>query len=109
MKKLNLFYVYDNIGCTAITGIIPANNYLTAALGFKNAYVDNKDKKTNPYNYKGLTLVCIGDVNVDSDGAMTFGEKITWEMSGKDIIDFINDEFKARGMDDEFVNEEENE
>ena len=110
MKKLNLFYVYDNIGCTAITGIIPASNYLTAALGFKNSYIDKKDKTQNPYNYKGLTLICIGDVNVDSDGAMSFGDKINWELSGKDIIQFISDEFKARGIDDGFYNEpEENE
>lgn len=106
MKKLNLYYVYDNIGSCAITGLIPCANDLTAAIGFRDSYINTE--KPSPYNYKALELRCIGEVSVDSDGCFKFGDSFepNSKILGKDIITFISDELKNRGIDDNFVDEE---
>lgn len=56
MKKLCLYQVFDNIGQSAITSIIPSTNDLTAALGFRNAYIKEKDPQKNPFGFKTLDL-----------------------------------------------------
>lgn len=70
MKKLNLYYVYDNVGETVITDIIPAPNDLVALIGFRDHFIKNPNQKM-PYNYKALDLVRFAKLNIDEDGCFT--------------------------------------
>lgn len=106
MKKLELFYVYDTINECAITSVIPQNNLLTAALGFRDAYIKNKK---SPYNYQQLELVNFGWLDVDvNTGELHQGCNVTAEtrLSGKEVMNYIADELKKRGIDDVFDEEE---
>lgn len=102
MKTLGFYQVIDNVGGTAITQLIPAQNRLTAALGFRNAYILEKDKQKNPFQYKALELVEICIADIQDDGLMYVHQSPSemWSISGKDIIEFIQDEMKNRGVDD---------
>lgn len=105
MKTLNLYYVYDTINETAVTGIIPVNNNLTAALGFRDSYIKNKK---SPYNYQQLQLVHFGFVEVDENGCFTMPTQVCapWVLPGKEVIGYITSELKDRGIDDIFDEEE---
>lgn len=70
MKKLNLYYVYDNVGETVITDIIPAPNDLVALIGFRDHFIKSPNQKM-PYNYKALDLVRFARLNVDEDGCLS--------------------------------------
>lgn len=102
MKTLGFYQVIDNVGGCAITQLIPAQNRLTAALGFRNAYMLEKDKTKNPYQYKALELVEVTIADIQDDGMMYVHQSPSdmWSISGKDIIAFIEEEMKARGVDD---------
>lgn len=100
MKLQRIYQVYDSVGQTAITGIIPQNNNLTAALGFYNAYIKEKDPIKNPYQYKALDLICVANFEIDEDGIVSKVNPADWTCSGKDIVKFIQDEMAARGVDD---------
>ena len=109
MKIMRLYQVYDNVGQTAITGIIPANNNLTAALGFLNAYIKEKDITKNPYKYKALDLICVANLELDEDGIVKKVTPAEWNCSGVDIVKYIQDEMAARGVDDFVLDDEEKE
>lgn len=102
MKTLGFYQVIDNVGGTAITQLIPMQNRLTAALGFRNAYILEMDKTKNPYQYKALELVEVTIADVQDDGMLFVHQSPSemWSISGKDIIAFIEEEMKARGVDD---------
>lgn len=103
---MGLYYVYDNVGETVIAGPIPAANDLVAAIGFRDSFIKNKDKRI-PYSYKSLDLVRFATFDVDEDGCMTVSEKnIVRRIIGGEIMDFIRDESLKLGIDDEFVEEE---
>lgn len=103
MKTLNLYYVYDTINETSVTGIIPVSNHLTAALGFRDSYI--KDKKS-PYNYQQLQLKQFATVEINLDGEYGNVKNEGWVLSGKEVMDYITSELKARGIDDLFDEEE---
>lgn len=107
MKKLELFYVYDTINECAITSVIPVNNLFTAALGFRDTYIKNKK---SPYNYQQLELVNFGWLSVDvNTGELSQPDDVKWEetrLPGKEIMDYIANELKVRGIDDNFDEEE---
>lgn len=103
MKKINLYYVYDTINETAVTGIIPINNHLTAAIGFRDSYIKNKK---SPYNYQQLLLRQFATVELNENGEYGNVKNDGWQIPGKEIVDFILDELKARGIDDTFDEEE---
>ena len=104
MKKLNLYYVFDNVGETVVTGVIPASSHLTAALGFRNAYIQNKKSELN---YKNLTLVCCDTLQVDDKGEYHRADSVDqFILDGNKIIDFIREQIQAKGLDDEFLDEE---
>lgn len=106
MKKLELFYVFDTINECAVTGVIPVNNLLTAALGFRDSYIKNKK---SPYNYQQLELVNFGWLDVDvNTGELHQGCNVVAEtrLPGKEVMDYIANELKARGIDDNFDDEE---
>lgn len=104
MKTTGFYQVFDNVGGTAITGLIPAQNRLTAALGFRNAYMNEKDITKNPYarTYKALDLIEVTIADVNEDGTLYVHQSGTdnWTLSGKEVINFIQDEMAARGVDD---------
>lgn len=102
MKTMGFYQVIDNVGGCAITQLIPAQNRLTAALGFRNAYMLEKDPKKNPYQYKALELVEVTIADVQDDGMLYIHQspQDMWSISGKDIIEFIETEMKNRGVDD---------
>lgn len=102
MKTLGFYQVIDNVGGCAITQLIPAQNRLTAALGFRNAYMLEKDPAKNPYQYKALELIEVTIADIQDDGMMYVHQSPSemWSISGKDIINFIQDEMKERGVDD---------
>lgn len=102
MKTMGFYQVIDNVGGCAITQLIPASNRLTAALGFRNAYILEKDISKNPYQFKALELVEITIADINDDGTMFVHQSPSepWSISGKDIIDFIREEMAARGVDD---------
>lgn len=108
MKKLGLYYVFDRIDDTAITPVITSTNDLTAALGFRNAYIANKQTKLN---YQSLQLVHFGQVFVDEEGRFTvdvdFKDKSI--IQGSDIMTFIQSEMTARGIKDDFLEEDKEE
>ena len=104
MKTINLYYVLDRLNNTAITSIIPASEHLTACLGFRNSYILNKENKIP---YKNLSLVCCGQLNVLENGA--YKQNVSyedWSISGSEVIDFIREEIANRGLDDGFLDEE---
>lgn len=103
MKKLNLYYVYDTINEIAVTGIIPLDNHLTAALGFRDSYIKNKK---SPYNYQQLMLKMFATVEINQDGEYGNVKNDGWILPGKEIMDYIASELKARGIDDVFDEEE---
>lgn len=102
MKTMGFYQVIDHVGGCAITQLIPATNRLTAALGFRNAYMLEKDKTKNPYQYKALELVEIGIADLNEDGTMYLHQSPAdpWSLPGKDVIEFIKSEMATRGVDD---------
>lgn len=110
MKTMCLFQVYDNVGQTFITNIIPSANRLTAALGFRNSYIQEKDPAKNPYAraYKALELVEVAVCDVLDNGQFTNFKQSDWTCKGSEIIELIRDEMAARDVDD-FILDEENE
>ena len=107
MKTLKLFYVYDTIGGCAITNMIPMSNDLVAWVSFRDNFIQKKD---SPYNYKALELVKFGEVNVDYNGEFKCCENVrdVVRYSGKEIMDLIQNELAARGIDDNLIDEDEN-
>lgn len=113
MKTQGFYQVFDNVGGTAITGLIPAQNRLTAALGFRNAYMMDKDVTKNPYikTYKALELreVTIADVYEDGSLYVHQSGNDYWTLKGSDVIEFIQEEMKARGVDDFILDDDKEE
>lgn len=111
MKTVGFYQVMDNVGGCAITQLIPSSNRLTAALGFRDAYIQQKDPQKNPYQYKALELieVCIADV--EDDGMLYVHQTPTecWSIRGSEIMNFISDEMKNRGVDDFIVDDDKEE
>ena len=107
MKQMRLYQVFDNVGQTAITGIIPAANHLTACLGFRNAYIQEKDPNKNPYHYKALDLICVAVLELDEYGIVKKVSEADWRTTGADVMKFIQDEMAARGVDDFIVDDDE--
>lgn len=103
MRKINLYYVYDTINETSITGIIPVNNHLTAALGFRDSYIKNKK---NMINYQQLELRQFGVVEVNENGEFGNIKNEGYVLPGKEVMEFISGEMKSRGIDDVFDEEE---
>ena len=105
MKKLQLFYVFDTIGNSAITGPIPMVNDLVAWVSFRDNFIQ---KKESPYNYKALELVKFGTLEEDSNGELKCSpeQREVIRYSGKDIMSLISAELKERGIDDQFIDEE---
>lgn len=108
MKKLNLYQVFDNVGQSTITSIIPASNDLTAALGFRNAYIQEKNPQKNPYKYKALDLKKVAELEVDESGLVISCLPAKWTIAGSEIMNFIQSEMQRLGVDD-FLLDEENE
>lgn len=107
MKTMELYQVFDNVGMTTITGILPAANKLTAALGFRNAYILEKNPQKNPYQYKALDLIKVANLELNDDGLVVKATSAEWSISGSEIMNFIQDEMKARGVDDFILDEDE--
>lgn len=105
MKKLNLYYVYDNVGETCIAGPIPAANDLVAAIGFRDAYINGKNKL--PYNYTALDLVRFARFKVDEDGCMEMScepqDTCIKRIQGSEIMDFIKLESEQLGLKDNLL------
>lgn len=107
MKTTAFYQVFDNVGGMAITGLIPAQNRLTAALGFRNAYMVEKDFNKNPYakTYKALELIEVTFADINEDGTYFVHESPAdmannWTLKGSDVISFIQQEMANRGVDD---------
>lgn len=102
MRTLNLYYIYDNINECAITTIIPAANDLVAAIGFRDTYIKGKDKRP----YTAYDLVRFGVVDVDEDGQYHITKLCNIDrIVGRDIMNFISDEYKKLEIDDDFIEE----
>lgn len=107
MKTMELYQVYDNVGQSVITGIIPAANKLTACLGFRNAYISEKNKQKNPYQYKALDLIKVANLEMNEDGLVQKATSAEWTISGGEVMKFIQEEMTARGVDDFILDDEE--
>lgn len=107
MKTIRLYQVFDNVGQTTITNIIPAANNITAALGFRNAYIAEKDPLKNPYHYQALDLICVAQLEIDENGLVTKVTEAEWKKEGSSIMQYIKDEMAARGVDDFILDDEE--
>lgn len=105
MKTLNLYYVYDKVGETTVTSVIPASSHLTAALGFRNAYITNKENKLN---YKNLKLKCCGSLDIQFNGELRQSETFPdFSLDGGEVIEYIRDQINEKGLDDGFLDDEE--
>ena len=105
MKNINLYYVFDKLENKTITTVLPASSHLTAALGFMNAYIKNKESKIP---YKNLSLRCCGKLLVLENGE--YKQDVDYdkfELDGKDCIEFIRSQIQENGLDDGFLDEEE--
>lgn len=109
MKKLNLYQVFDNVGQSAITTIIPAVNDLTAALGFRNAYIQEKNPQKNPYQYKALDLKKVAELEVDESGIVVSCLPAKWTITGNEVMNFIQEEMQRLGVDDFILDDEKEE
>lgn len=104
MKNLYLYYVYDKVGETAVSSVIPASSHLTACLGFMNAYIKNKESKLS---YKNLKLVCCGSLDIQFSGEMRQSETFPdFKLDGSEVIGYIKEQMLAKGLDDGFIDEE---
>ena len=110
MKTTGFYQVVDHVGGCAITQLIPAQNRLTAALGFRNAYMQDPEIKKQ-YNYKALELVEVAVADIQEDGVLYIHQspKDPWSITGRDILDFIKEEMAARGVDDFMVDDDKEE
>lgn len=109
MKKLSLYQVFDNVGQSAITSIIPAVNDLTAALGFRNAYILEKNPQKNPYQYKALDLKKVAELEVDESGIVVSCLPAKWTIAGNQVMSFIQEEMQRLGVDDFILDDEKEE
>lgn len=109
MKNLGLYQVWDCVGETTITGIIPAANNLVAALGFMNSYIKEKDPMKNPHNPKTLELHRVAILSMNEDGFVADAKSDDWFCEGKDILKFIQDEMAQRGVDDFILDDDKEE
>lgn len=109
MKKLSLYQVFDNVGQSAITSIIPAVNDLTAALGFRNAYILEKNPQKNPYQYKALDLKKVAELEVDESGIVVSCLPAKWTIAGNQVMNFIQEEMQRLGVDDFILDDEKEE
>lgn len=109
MKKLNLYQVYDNVGQSTITSIIPAVNDLTACLGFRNAYIQEKNPQKNPYQYKALDLKKVAELEVDESGLVVSCLPAKWNIAGSEVIQFIQEEMQRLGVDDFILDDDDEE
>lgn len=109
MKKLNLYQVFDNIGQSAITSIIPTVNDLTAALGFRNSYIQEKNPQKNPYQYKALDLKKVAELEVDESGIVVSCLPAKWTIAGNEVMNFIQQEMQRLGVDDFILDDEKEE
>lgn len=107
MKKMELYQVFDNVGLSTITGVIPASNRLTACLGFRNTYILNKDPQKNPYQYKALDLIQVANLELNEDGLVVKANSAEWTISGGEVMKYIQDEMAARGVDDFILDDDE--
>lgn len=99
-----VYGVRDFVNKVSIVDFVICNNDLTAALGFYNSFI--KQKNPNVVSYKMLELYCLGGLH-DDDGKndfYTLPEYFTCK--GSDIVDFIQSEYDRLGIDDDFVEEE---
>lgn len=106
MKTLGLYQIFDNVGKSAITQIIPAATNLTAALGFRNAYIQEKDPRKNPYQYKALDLIKVANVELNEDGLVSKVTAADWTIQGSEVMNFIQEEMQALGVDDFILDDE---
>lgn len=113
MKKLFLYQVYDNVGQCAITTLIPANNDLTALLGFRDSYILNKNKQQNPYFYQALDLFKFAELQQDDDGVLHLVQEIGINTTeepllvchGSDVMKMISEELAEYGIDDKCLDD----
>ena len=104
MKTINMYYVKDMVEEKCITTLLPASNHLTACLGFRNAYITNTENKIP---YKNLKMICCGQFLVNENGEYTQDVSYPhWELSGSEIIGFIREQIADKGLDDGFLDEE---
>lgn len=111
MKKLFLYQVYDNVGQCAITSLIPASNDLTALLGFRDAYISNKNKQQNPYFYQALDLFKFAELIQDDDGVLHLGAPISSNEDnllvahGSEVMKLISEQLSEFGIDDKCLDD----
>lgn len=109
MRKLNFYYIYDNIG-ECVIGDKPffAPNDLAAAICFRDTFIKNKE---NQFNYKSLDLVRFACCDIGPDGDYIISnfddDKKPLRIIGSQIMSFINEKMLELGIDDDFVEEKE--
>lgn len=110
MRTVNMYYVYDNVNEIAITNFIPSPNDLSAAINFRDIYINGEEMKKRGINYKALDLVRFGQVDISQDGELFinennihFNEVVRFQ--GNDILKFINDKMIELGIEDNLVEE----
>lgn len=105
MKKLNLYYVYDNVGDMTIAGPVPAANDLVALIGFRDSYIKNPKL---PYSYKSLDLVRFAQVEVNENGRLSMAEKSDNDVctfKGAEVMGTISVLSAELGIDDDLLDE----
>lgn len=102
MNKIQLYYVKSRTENCVISPMIPCSNDLTAAVGFANAYIKEKDPIKNPYDYRELDLIRFAVID-ESPDAMNISTTTHHVLKGSEVFDFVNDAMKKRGIDDYFI------
>ena len=100
--KIQLYYVRSITDNCIISPMIPQMNDLTAAIGFAQAYIKEKDPLKNPYDYKELELVRFAVIE-STIGEMAVTTTTKHVLKGSQVFDFVNEAMKKRGIDDFFV------
>lgn len=107
MKKLNFYYIYDNIN-ECVIGDKPffAPNDLAAAVCFRDSFI--KPEKI-PYNYKSLDLIRFASADITPDGNFLIDVKQESikpiRICGKEILTFIRSECDRLNIEDDFLEE----
>lgn len=99
-----IYSVRDMVNGVSIVDTVVCNNDLTAALGFYNSFI--KYKNPSVVSYKMLELYCLGGLHEDSKGKLDIYQTLDgFSCKGSDIVDFIQSEYDRLGIDDDFIDD----
>lgn len=108
MRKLDFYYIYDNIN-ECVIGEKPffAPNDLSALIIFRDTFIKNEK---SIYNYKTLDLIRFASADVDPDGNFIISANTEdikpKKFKGSEVMTYIKAMCDELGIEDDLLEEE---